>query len=145
MNVEELLEKYFEGHTSCEEERRLRIFFASDSVPEHLKVYRPLFVYINQEAETYRHVQPDIAVSQVRRSYRLYYLIAGSAAVVLLAMGITVFWQRYEKRDLNYTIIDGKYSNDPKLVQVKALEALRNVGFTDEELKENIIISELLP
>ena len=44
----------------------------------------------------------------------------------------------------NYVIIDGKYYDDPRLVQAKALEALDNVSFTNDELKDNII-PDLLP
>lgn len=40
-DIETLLNKYFEGETTCEEERRLRRFFAEGLVPEHLEVYRP--------------------------------------------------------------------------------------------------------
>lgn len=51
MKIDELLDKYFEGETSCEEERRLRRFFTEEEkVPEHLLVYRPLFVYLDKEA-----------------------------------------------------------------------------------------------
>ena len=42
-HIEELLEKYFEGETTCEEERTLRRYFCSEQVPDHLGVYRPLF------------------------------------------------------------------------------------------------------
>ena len=41
-DIETLLNKYFEGETTCEEERRLRRFFAEGLVPEHLEVYRPM-------------------------------------------------------------------------------------------------------
>jgi len=41
-DIETLLNKYFEGETTCEEERRLRRFFAEGLVPEHLEVYRPV-------------------------------------------------------------------------------------------------------
>ena len=41
-DIETLLNKYFEGETTCEEERRLRRFFAEGLVPEHLEVYRPI-------------------------------------------------------------------------------------------------------
>ena len=34
--IEELLERYFEGETSAAEEKRIRAFFASGEVPEHL-------------------------------------------------------------------------------------------------------------
>ena len=40
-DIETLLNKYFEGATTCEEERRLRRFFAEGLIPEHLEVYRP--------------------------------------------------------------------------------------------------------
>ena len=41
-DIETLLNKYFEGETTCEEERRLRRFFAEGLVPEHLEVYLSL-------------------------------------------------------------------------------------------------------
>ena len=50
MKIDELLDKYFEGETSCEEERELRRFFTEKEVPEHLQTYRPLFAYLNREA-----------------------------------------------------------------------------------------------
>lgn len=41
MKIEELIDRYFEGQTSCEEERELRSFFTQENVPESLQVYRP--------------------------------------------------------------------------------------------------------
>ncbi len=49
MNIEELLNKYFEGETSAQEERMLRSFFSKADVPEELAVYKPLFAYFDQE------------------------------------------------------------------------------------------------
>ena len=48
MNIEELLNKYFDGDTTCEEERELRRFFTQETVPEHLKEYSPLFALIKK-------------------------------------------------------------------------------------------------
>ena len=42
MKIDELLDKYFEGETSCEEERELRRFFTEEEVPEHLQTYLSL-------------------------------------------------------------------------------------------------------
>ena len=96
MKTEELLEKYFDGQTTCEEERALRRFFASDQVPEHLEVYRPLFACIDREAETFRETQKEEAapathpagVRKPTRLYHLYYLTTGIAAALLLCIGI---------------------------------------------------------
>ena len=49
MNIEELLNKYFEGETTCEEERELRRFFTRGIIPEHLQMYRPMFAFLNED------------------------------------------------------------------------------------------------
>lgn len=153
MKTEELLEKYFDGQTTCEEERALRRFFASNRVPEHLEVYRPLFICIDREAETFRQTQKEEivpakqpeATPKPTRLYRLYYLTTGIAAALLLCIGIAVLLPHATTDYTGYAIIDGHYCDDPQLVQAKALEALRNVGFTDKELKETITLPNILP
>ena len=52
-DIETLLNKYFEGETTCEEERRLRRFFAEGLVPEHLEVYRPMFAFFEAEQKEF--------------------------------------------------------------------------------------------
>lgn len=153
MKIEELLEKYFDGQTTCEEERALRRFFASDQVPEHLEVYRPLFACIDQEVEAFQQTQKEEttppkqpeATSKPTRLYRLYYLTTGIAAALLLCIGIAALLPHATPARTGYAIIDGRYCDDPQLVQAKALEALQNVGFTEEELKETITLPNLLP
>lgn len=153
MKIEELLEKYFDGQTTCEEERALRRFFASDQVPEHLEVYRPLFACIDREAEAFRAAQKEEAapathpagVRKPTRLYHLYYLTTGIAAALLLCIGIAGLLPHATPARTGYAIIDGHYCDDPQLVQTKALEALQNVGFTEEELKETITLPNLLP
>lgn len=41
--IEQLLDRYFECETSCEEEQILRAFFAQDNVPVRLLAYRSIF------------------------------------------------------------------------------------------------------
>lgn len=41
--VEQLLEKYWEGSSSIEEEKMIREFFASNELPKHFEVYSDLF------------------------------------------------------------------------------------------------------
>lgn len=48
--IELLLQHYFEGKTTLEEERELAAFFSSGDVPDHLKKYRPLFRMYSKEA-----------------------------------------------------------------------------------------------
>jgi hypothetical protein len=49
--VEILLEKYFEGTTSIDEEKQLKAYFTSQDVAPHLEHYRNLFGYFKTEKE----------------------------------------------------------------------------------------------
>lgn len=41
--IEQLIDRYFEGETTLEEEQILRKFFAQDELPKHLQQWQPLF------------------------------------------------------------------------------------------------------
>jgi len=47
--IEQLLEEYFNGETSVEEEKILRTFFCQEEIPESLAQYRDLFIYEQSE------------------------------------------------------------------------------------------------
>lgn len=49
--MKDLLEKYFEGKTSLEEEAQLKSYFRSGQVEESLKQYQPLFQLFEKEQE----------------------------------------------------------------------------------------------
>ncbi|WP_031530037.1 HEAT repeat domain-containing protein [Dyadobacter crusticola] len=48
VDIEKLLEKYYEGETSVEEERELKRFFSDEEVPLHLKSHAPQFNYFTE-------------------------------------------------------------------------------------------------
>lgn len=50
--IQQILERYWEGRTSLEEENILRTFFSQIDVPEELKQYRSLFLYEQTETKT---------------------------------------------------------------------------------------------
>lgn len=145
MKIEELLDNYFEGRTTCEEERILRDFFTNGPVPEHLEVYRPLFVCLAQEVEASHSAktrQPDNPIRRRFSLQRVPWLATGIAATVLLCIGIALFSPLpADSRSDSYVLIDGKRYDDPQLVQAKAMEALREVSFSDEELQGMLLPS----
>lgn len=134
--MEELVEKYFDGCTTCEEERRLRRFFMEEEVPDGLAVYRPLFACLAHEAEKARAEKASVPASGQGTTgrKRLFYLLAGMAATVLLLVGTARLLPSFASPAENYVIIDGQRYTDRKLAEAKALEALQNIAFTDEEL-----------
>lgn len=50
--INQLLERYWAGETSLEEEQILHSFFSQPNVPEELKQYRCLFIYEQTEPAT---------------------------------------------------------------------------------------------
>lgn len=139
--MEELIKRYFDGATSCEEERALRRFFTSAQVPPHLEIYRPLFAYLDKESEKHRHTV-DVPRILPITGWRLKLRIAGGiAAGILLCIGLVRFMPLANQPE-NFVMIDGKRYTDPALIQAKAQEALLNVSFTDEELNQLLFSTE---
>jgi hypothetical protein len=132
MKIETIIDNYFEGQTSCKEERELRRFFTSGQVPEHLEVYRPLFACLDREAQL--HAQRRATKSVKRR--RLYYFAGSIAAALLLLTALTGIIKYHASAALpaNYVIIDGKRYTDANLIREKALDAFREVQTRPEEL-----------
>lgn len=74
--IEQLLERFFEGETSNAEEQDLYRFFARKDLSESWKSYRPLFNYfetgITREENELKKRRPAHKIISIR-----YYLIAG--------------------------------------------------------------------
>ena len=139
--IDKLIEKYFDGNTSCKEERALRRFFTHEEVPPRLAIYRPLFFFFFQESEKHRHGK-EITRTRRKTPLRSILRMAGSiAAGILLCVGASRLLIPTSHAE-NFVIIDGKRYTDPALVQAKAREALHNVGFSQEELNDLLFSTE---
>ena len=132
--LDELIEKYFDGQTTCAEEHLIRQAFAQGSVPAHLEVYRPLFIGLDKLSKSHAHAEDEKPTRRRigLRSPRLRYWAGGIAAGLALCLVLAKLLPGDTAE--SYVIINGKRYTDPALVQAKAREALDNVSYTDEEL-----------
>lgn len=48
--IEQLINRYFDAETTCEEEQILRLFFAQQEIPAELACWKPLFQALEAEA-----------------------------------------------------------------------------------------------
>jgi hypothetical protein len=144
-DIETLLNKYFEGETTCEEERRLRRFFAEGLVPEHLEIYRPMFAFFETEQEELTEVSgqcntsemPELAIFEKKtKTVRKYltYSLGAAAAALLLLLGISGIYRHISPAPTNYVIIDGKEYTDVHLIREQAMVAFRDVSLSEEEI-----------
>ena len=94
-NIEQLLEKYFEGETSIAEELQLKEYFNSEHVASHLEVHKPLFSYFSQSKKDKMNFS-SILPSKKRKN-TIWFSVAAS---LLFAVGIITFWDKpSEKQD----------------------------------------------
>lgn len=137
MKIEELLNKYFEGETTCEEEHQLRNFFTQDIVPEHLESYRPMFAFFEEEKKQ-GITGSGKGAGQKFKMHRFIYYTSGIAAGVLLLLGIASIHKHLNSLPENYVIIDGKCYTDENLVREQAMAAFQNVSTSEDELLDTL-------
>ena len=81
--INNIINKYFDGQTTLEEESLLKEYFKNDKIaPEHKRL-KPLFVFYEEEAHLKNPRPIQFKNFKRRRNYKL-----ATAVVLVLAMGI---------------------------------------------------------
>lgn len=149
-DIDNLLEKYFNGISATEEEKRLKNYFnGTDILPEH-EIYRPLFAVFNSEKQI---KAPEITLPEKKMegpplTRRVIIWIAGSAAVVLLAIAFSTFYPLQDKNAEYVVIVNGKKIANQQKAQQYAVsmfgEAQEIVENSYKPLREATTIKEEL-
>ena len=84
-HIDELMERFFNGETSNEEEQELYHFFAREDLPERLKAYRPMFGFFEKgiAAEEQKAANPTVKTSFFRNKW-FYSAMAVAAALLFV-------------------------------------------------------------
>ena len=59
-NIKQLLEKYFDGQTSIQEEKELKNYFSSKNIVSELMQYQDMFGYFSKEQQTETQIEPTL-------------------------------------------------------------------------------------
>ena len=87
VKIEALLDKYFEGQSTLQEEQQLSEYFTGDSVDPSLAAYTPMFAGFKQAREEVLEKQPELPQQQANNRNWWY----GIAAMLIVALGIASF------------------------------------------------------
>ena len=82
--IEKLIEAYFDGNTTLEEERILQNYFAQDIVPVHLQEYKLMFDYFAQSKAEVSN-QP-IQVKPTKKTWNKSWLSIAAAVILLFTV-----------------------------------------------------------
>ena len=138
MEIEQLLEQYFEGLTTSAEEATLRRFFTSDDVPENLRMYKPLFACFEQEIRNRSRATPN-----ARKTFMLW--ISGAAACAAILAGSFFFTSQRNNCPVSgdYVIIDGRCYTDAATIRSTTLKTLLEISedgaFLSDEQPSNVL------
>jgi hypothetical protein len=134
MNPEEikrLLEKYYEGTSTSDEELLLKKFFSEENIPQDLSDEKEIFRYYIQASEIpepstdfeeriISAINPDETRTTVLKRRRLFITLSGIAAAMLILAGSYFFFtNRSELRDT--------YS-DPEIAYAETMKILYDVS-----------------
>lgn len=143
-DIRRLLDTYFEGNTSAEEEKTLRRYFAQDYLPEDLQVYASIFRFLNDESDALtvlNEIQRESNVS-VRRKPFLLRKLRTIAAVAAILLATVLLLTRPDKQlstvNENYVWVDGKQITDPETVQKYAEISFGKIKPEEDILEEQL-------
>lgn len=132
-DINKLLERYYDGTSTIEEERLLKEYFSGSEVSEELLVEKDIFSYLSREHGTaIPDPSPDfekrIAAAIDREEKReaaparrrLYLMISGMAAAILILAASYFFFERQPG-------IRDTYS-DPEVAYAEAMKILYDVS-----------------
>ena len=143
--IKTLIERFFEGDTSLEEERWLYDYFKqTKDLPEELETYRETFLdfdaiiltevpspQVETKAQTIFMPQAEQSVSTTPpKYYRLWRRMAGIAAMVAIVIGVAWGYRTYESRMLeqlyggSYMIVNGERIDDLRKILPQIENAL---------------------
>jgi hypothetical protein len=134
MNEEELkrlIEKYYNGESTEEEESILKDYFRKNNIPEGYEAEKLIFSYYTESAELPEpsidfeaRILAGIDTSEIKRGSRkirkyLLPLLSAAAGLIILAGSYFFFTNRAESRDT---------FSDPEIAYAETIKILRDVS-----------------
>ncbi|MDR2126435.1 MAG: hypothetical protein LBP63_06375 [Prevotellaceae bacterium] len=120
-NIDLFIAKYFDGATTLKEERLLIKYFQNKNMPEHLEIYRPIFMFF---------------WSATKRKHRVKYLfaslksksIAVAVACFTVLLGTALFFNIHADFETSIAYINGKKYTDKNIICSEIIESLNNLS-----------------
>ena len=160
--IEELLEKYYEGATSLAEERTLKDFFLSENVPMELAVHKSQFLYFAEasadeisdkefEERVFTEIM-EIPVVPLHSSRNRFYYITGIAATILLLIGLVFTFNddmsKRQKGNVSTTDPELVYTQTRDILALvsvnlnKGMDKMQYLGKLDQAMQKMQILSK---
>ena len=143
-NIEEYIHRFMEGETTLAEEQAIYRFFRSGDVPEHLKVYAPMFAWYEEGMSEEKKMEDStIKRNTFWKRIPLGVWSMGVAAMLVIGIGLGVLsgldkdmedeWSCYEG---SYVEVNGKRITDVKEIMPIILETMAEAERMEKQMEE---------
>ena len=143
-NIEEYIHRFMEGETTLAEEQAIYRFFRSGDVPEHLKVYAPMFAWYEEGMPEEKKMEDStIKRNTFWKRIPLGVWSMGIAAMLVIGIGLGILsgldndmdneWSCYEG---SYVMINGKRITDEKKIMPIILETMAEAERMEKQMEE---------
>lgn len=152
-DIRPLLDRYFEGNTSAEEEKILRRYFTQNDLPEDLQIYTSLFRFLDDESaalNVLNEIQRETTGSKRLKSFfwgkrskafflgRIRNIAAAAAVLVIVILLLTHPDKRSSPTNENYVWVDGKQITDPATIHKYAESSFDKVQSGGEIIEDQL-------
>lgn len=124
--ADELLEKYYEGFTSAEEERQLHAFLSQTSLPERYDADRAMMGYFAGQKETSVSGHKSVVIPMIRWT-------SVAAAIIGCVFVVKSFVVQQPRC---YAYIDGAKITDMATVKAEALQSIQDITPKTDEVAQ---------
>ena len=136
-NIQDLINKYFEGETTLKEEQTLKSYFNSNEISEEHKAYQDVFQYFDVASQETFEFEPDLSFIQKPKS-RLRVMmprIIGLAASLIILLSAAFNFMNDAKSD---TMYKNKYTElaTPEQADEALAITLDALGFMSHKLEK---------
>jgi len=144
-NIEQLLDKYYNGETSLDEERKLQWYFQTQDIPERLQSEKKMFsYYYSRKKEASSPGLNDKLIDLIdqqdslsgRSTRSRFFTWAGSAAAVIIIL--LAVWLSYEKPFSKEAYLFEDTYDNPELAYLEARKVLYMVSEKMNEGTRNL-------
>jgi uncharacterized membrane protein YvbJ len=132
-DIETLLERFFEGQTSNEEERRLYLFFRREKLPDELAQYKEIVTYFESGLADELDAPKNVKMLKEVRKKR--WLVWGSiAASFLILLSSTFFiFRNTDPYEGSYIVRNGVRITDLNLIRPELEAAIQKSLLIEQE------------
>ncbi len=137
--IEELIERFFAGSTSCHEEKELYSYFNRDNIPHHLIHYKAVFSYFDTDIIKEIDLRKDKSVT--KNHFKLVYGIAASLLAVILLSSLSVYINhiKFNPYEGSYIVRNGIKIEDKNIAMAEMEIIMQQIEEQNEEINSFLL------